>query len=275
MKQTALLSGYVFQWNMKKGGWAVYVFSILAGVITAVYRGYAGMAGETSPYRAKGFLPYELIIDQSMIPLFFGIGLLALLFLQFLQLRKYQKESKGIYTFLTLPMKGTQVANAFLLQSLAMVFLYYALWLMVIVVMYFPMMHWMVSLAAKQEFLMDDGSILTGIDATRHNGLFLAFLRSGFLDVVYSLNWKNLLLGLFLLFYLSVGVVSISMQRAVGLTGIFVCVMGLMIPLALYLQGNSAGEVRDTLFFGGFLLPVVGIWLIFRLQADFREPLAK
>ena len=73
MKQTALLSGYVFQWNMKKGGWAVYVFSILAGVITAVYRGYAGMAGETSPYRAKGFLPYELIIDQSMIPLFFGI----------------------------------------------------------------------------------------------------------------------------------------------------------------------------------------------------------
>ena len=275
MKQTALLSGYVFQWNMKKGGWAVYVFSILAGVITAVYRGYAGMAGETSPYRAKGFLPYELIIDQSMIPLFFGIGLLALLFLQFLQLRKYQKESKGIYTFLTLPMKGTQVANAFLLQSLAMVFLYYALWLMVIVVMYFPMMHWMVSLAAKQEFLMDDGTILTGIDATRHNGLFLAFLRSEFLDVVYSLNWKNLLLGLFLLFYLSVGVVSISMQRAVGLTGIFVCVMGLMIPLALYLQGNSAGEVRDTLFFGGFLLPVVGIWLIFRLQADFREPLAK
>lgn len=174
----------------EKGGWAVYVFSILAGVITAVYRGYAGMAGETSPYRAKGFLPYERIIDQSMIPLFFGIGLLALLFLQFLQLRKYQREGKGIYTFLTLPMKGTQVANAFLLQSLAMVFLYYALWLMVIVVMYFPMMHWMVSLAAKQEFLMDDGSILTGIDATRHNGLFLAFLRSEFLGIVYSLDWK-------------------------------------------------------------------------------------
>lgn len=275
MKQTALLSGYVFQWNMKKGGWAVYVFSILAGVISAIYRGYAGLAGETSADRAKGFLPYELIIDQSLIPIFFGIGLLALLLLQFLQLRQYRKEGKGIYTFLTLPMKGTQVADAFLLQSLAMVFLYYALWLVVIVVMYFPMMHWMVSLAAKQEFLMDDGSILTGIDATRHNGLFLAFLRSEFLDVVYSLNWKNLLLGLFLLFYLSVGVVSISMQRAVGLTGIFVCVMGLMIPLALYLQGNSAGEVRDTLFFGGFLLPIVGIWLIFRLQADFREPLAK
>lgn len=275
MKQTALLSGYVFQWNMKKGGWAVYVLSILVGVISAIYRGYTGLAGETSSYRAKGFLSYELIIDQSLIPIFFGIGLLALLLLQYMQLRQYRKEGKGIYTFLTLPMKGTQVADAFLLQSLAMVFLYYALWLVVIVVIYFPMMHWMVSLAAKQEFLMDDGTILTGIDATRHNGLFLAFLRSGFLDVVYSLNWKNLLLGLFLLFYLSVGVVSISMQRAIGLTGIFVCVMGLMIPLALYLQGNSAGEVRDTLFFGGFLLPVVGIWLIFRLQADFREPLAK
>lgn len=275
MKQTALLSGYVFQWNMKKGGWAVYVFSILAGVISAIYRGYAGMAGETSPYRAKGFLPYELIIDQSLVPVFFGIGLLALLLLQFLQLRKYQQEGKGIYTFLTLPMKGTQVANAFLLQSLAMVFLYYALWLMVIVVMYFPMMHWMVSLAAKQEFLMNDGSILTGIDATRHNGLFLAFLRSEFLGIVYSLDWKNLLCVLFLLFYAGVWIVSVSMQRAVGLTGIFVCLMGLMIPLALYLQGHGANEMKNMLLFGGFLFPVVGVWLIFRLQADLREPLGK
>lgn len=273
MKQTALLSGYVFQWNMKKGGWAVYVFSILAGVITAVYRGYAGMAGETSPYLAKGFLPYELIIDQSMIPLFFGIGLLALLFLQFLQLRKYQKESKGIYTFLTLPMKGTQVANAFLLQSLAMVFLYYALWLMVIVVMYFPMMHWMVSLAAKQEFLMNDGSILTGIDATRHNGLFLAFLRSEFLGIVYSLDWKNMLLGLLLLFYVGIWIVSFSMNMSPA--RVFDLIIGAVIMFSLYSQGRSSSEMRDILFFGGFLLPVVGVWLIFRLQADFREPLAK
>ena len=126
MKQTALLSGYVFQWNMKKGGWAVYVLSILAGVISAVYRGYAGMPGETSSFRAKGFLPYELIIDQSLIPIFFCVGLLALLLLQYMQLRQYRKEGKGIYTFLTLPMKGTQVADAFLFQALAMVFLYYA-----------------------------------------------------------------------------------------------------------------------------------------------------
>ena len=196
-------------------------------------------------------------------------------FLQFLQLRKYQKESKGIYTFLTLPMKGTQVANAFLLQSLAMVFLYYALWLMVIVVMYFPMMHWMVSLAAKQEFLMDDGTILTGIDATRHNGLFLAFLRSEFLGIVYSLDWKNMMCALFLLFFAGVWIVSVSMQRAIGLTGIFICAAGLMIPLALYLQGHSAGEMSNILLTGSILLLAVGVWLIFRLQADFREPLAK
>lgn len=156
--------------------------------------------GETSSFRAKGFLPYEIIIDQSLIPIFFCVGLLALLFLQYMRLRQYRKEGKGIYTFLTLPMKGTQVADAFLLQSLAMVFLYYALWLVVIVVMYFPMMHWMVSLAAKQEFLMDDGSILTGIDATRNNGLFLAFLRSEFLGTVYSLDWKAMLCVLCMLF---------------------------------------------------------------------------
>lgn len=273
MKQTALLSGYVFQWNMKKGGWAVYILSILAGVISAIYRGYAGLAGETSPYRAKGFLPYELIIDQSLIPIFFGIGLLALLLLQFLQLRQYRKEGKGIYTFLTLPMKGAQVANAFVLQALAMVFFYYALWLVVIVVMYFPMMHWMVSLAAKQEFLMDDGSILTGIDATRNNGLFLAFLRSEFLSIVYSLDWKVMLCMLFLLFYAGAWVVSFSIH--VEPMGIFNCVIGLIIIFSLYSQRQSISEAGTILLFCGVFLPVMAIWTIFRLQADFREPLAK
>lgn len=122
---------------------------------------------------------------------------------------------------------------------------------------------------------MDDGTILTGIDATRHNGLFLAFLRSEFLSIVYSLDWKNMMCALFLLFFAGVWIVSVSMQRAIGLTGIFICAAGLMIPLALYLQGHSAGEMSNILLTGSILLLAVGIWLIFRLQADFREPLAK
>lgn len=234
MKQTALLSGYVFQWNMKKGGWAVYVLSILAGVISAVYRGYAGMPGETSSFRAKGFLPYEIIIDQSLIPIFFCVGLLVLLFLQYMRLRQYRKEGKGIYTFLTLPMKGKQVADAFLFQALAMVFLYYALWLVVIVVMYFPMMHWMTSLAAKQEFLMDDGTILTGIDAARNNGLFLAFLRSDFLGIVYSLDWKMMLYVLCLLFFLAVCAVYLGLQKYSVITGGLIIAIGILEPLNLY-----------------------------------------
>lgn len=276
MRQTALLSGYVFQWNMKKGGWAVYVFSILAGVISAIYRGYAGMAGETSAYRAKGFLPYELIIDQSLIPIFFGIGLLALLLLQFLQLWQYRKEGKGIYTFLTLPMKGTQVANAFLLQSLAMVFLYYALWLVVIVVMYFPMMHWMVSLAAKQEFLMNDGSILTGIDATRHNGLFLAFLRSDFLGIVYSLDWKMLLCVLCMLCFLGVCVVYLGLQKYSFITGVLIVVLGITEPLLLYndlYRGRLQGDPMQ--YFWDLLILIVLISMILGMRKDFQEPVAR
>lgn len=276
MKQTALLSGYVFQWNMKKGGWAVYVLSILVGVISAIYRGYTGLAGETSSYRAKGFLSYELIIDQSLIPVFFGIGLLALLFLQFLQLRKYQKESKGIYTFLTLPMKGTQVANAFLLQSLAMVFLYYALWLMVIVVMYFPMMHWMVSLAAKQEFLMDDGTILTGIDATRHNGLFLAFLRSEFLGTVYSLDWKAMLCVLCMLCFLGVCVVYLGLQKYSFITGVLIVALGITEPLLLYkdlYRGRLQGDPMQ--YFWDLLILIILISMILGMRKDFQEPTAR
>lgn len=276
MKQTALLSGYVFQWNMKKGGWAVYVLSILVGVISAVYRGYAGMPGETSSFRAKGFLPYEIIIDQSLIPIFFCVGLLALLFLQYMRLRQYRKEGKGIYTFLTLPMKGKQVADAFLLQSLAMVFLYYALWLVVIVVMYFPMMHWMVSLAAKQEFLMDDGTILTGIDATRHNGLFLAFLRSEFLSIVYSLDWKAMLCVLCMLFFLAVCAVYLGLQKYSFITGVLIAALGIMEPLLLYndlYRGRLQGDPMQ--YFWDLLILIVLISMILGMRKDFQEPVAR
>lgn len=276
MKQTALLSGYVFQWNMKKGGWAVYVLSILAGVISAVYRGYAGMPGETSSFRAKGFLPYELIIDQSLIPVFFGIGLLALLLLQYMQLRQYRKEGKGIYTFLTLPMKGTQVADAFLLQSLAMVFLYYALWLVVIVVMYFPMMHWMVSLAAKQEFLMDDGTILTGIDAARNNGLFLAFLRSDFLGIVYSLDWKMMVYVLCLLFFLAVCAVYLGLQKYSVITGGLIIAIGILEPLNLYQDLYLARQRNDPeQYVWDLLILILLINMFSRMRKDFQEPSAR
>lgn len=276
MKQTALLSGYVFQWNMKKGGWAVYVLSILVGVISAIYRGYTGLAGETSSYRAKGFLPYELIIDQSLIPIFFCVGLLALLFLQYMRLRQYRKEGKGIYTFLTLPMKGKQVADAFLLQSLAMVFLYYALWLVVIVVMYFPMMHWMVSLAAKQEFLMDDGSILIGIDATRNNGLFLAFLRSEFLSIVYSLDWKAMLCVLCMLCFLGVCVVYLGLQKYSFITGVLIAALGIMEPLLLYkdlYRGRLQGDPMQ--YFWDLLILIILISMILGMRKDFQEPTAR
>lgn len=276
MKQTALLSGYVFQWNMKKGGWAVYVLSILAGVISAVYRGYAGMPGETSSFRAKGFLPYEIIIDQSLIPIFFCVGLLALLFLQYMRLRQYRKEGKGIYTFLTLPMKGTQVADAFLLQSLAMVFLYYALWLVVIVVMYFPMMHWMVSLAAKQEFLMDDGTILTGIDATRNNGLFLAFLRSDFLGIVYSLDWKMMVYVLCLLFFLAVCAVYLGLQKYSVITGGLIIAIGILEPLNLYQDLYLARQRNDPgQYVWDLLLLILLINMFSGMRKDFQEPTAR
>lgn len=276
MKQTALLSGYVFQWNMKKGGWAVYVLSILAGVISAVYRGYAGMPGETSSFRAKGFLPYEIIIDQSLIPIFFCVGLLALLFLQYMRLRQYRKEGKGIYTFLTLPMKGKQVADAFLFQALAMVFLYYALWLVVIVVMYFPMMHWMTSLAAKQEFLMDDGTILTGIDAARNNGLFLAFLRSNFLGIVYSLDWKMMVYVLCLLFFLAVCAVYLGLQKYSVITGGLIVAIGILEPLNLYQDLYLARQRNDPeQYVWDLLILILLINMFSRMRKDFQEPSAR
>ena len=168
------------------------------------------------------------------------------------------------------------MADAFLLQSLAMVFLYYALWLVVIVVMYFPMMHWMVSLAAKQEFLMDDGSILTGIDATRNNGLFLAFLRSEFLSIVYSLDWKAMLCVLCMLCFLGVCVVYLGLQKYSFITGVLIAALGIMEPLLLYkdlYRGRLQGDPMQ--YFWDLLILIILISMILGMRKDFQEPTAR
>lgn len=138
------------------------------------------------------------------------------------------------------------------------------------------MMHWMVSLAAKQEFLMDDGTILTGIDATRHNGLFLAFLRSEFLGTVYSLAWKAMLCVLCMLFFLAVCAVYLGLQKYSVITGGLIIAIGILEPLNLYQDLYLARQRNDPgQYVWDLLLLILLINMFSGMRKDFQEPSAR
>ena len=62
---------------------------------------------------------------------------------------------------------------------------------MFLVAAYFPLMSFYKMQAAKEIFVLTRDNIVTGLDASRTNGLFLAFHRSTFLDMVFpSSFWR-------------------------------------------------------------------------------------
>lgn len=142
-------------------------------------------------YYPKVFRSYDMVIDHSLLPILFALGLVLILIGIFVQIKGFSTNGKGIYTMLLLPMKRHEVYLAFVLSAAAAVALYYLLWLVLMVAAYFPLMVLYKMQAAKEIFVLTRDNIVTGLDASRTNGLFLAFHRSTFLDMVFpSSFWR-------------------------------------------------------------------------------------
>lgn len=116
MKNVLKLSNYLFSWIMKKGGKRILGGSIAFGGILLL------------------------------------AGLVVLFVMIFWQAKSFYINNKGIYTLLTLPMKREQVYFAFLLSGMAMILLYFMVWLILIVTVYFPVMASHMKVAAEEIF---------------------------------------------------------------------------------------------------------------------------
>ena len=63
--------------------------------------------------------------------------------------------------------------------------MYYLMWLILLVVAYFPIMAVYESKAAQEVFILAKDNIVTGLEISQNNGLFLAFQRSAFLRAFF------------------------------------------------------------------------------------------
>lgn len=179
MRNTLTLSNYIFGWYMKKfGTWILAISAVAAIVLLAVYpgsnSGYAHIAIE--------FRTYDLVVDRSGVFIVFIIGLLLVLQALFLQMNSFYTNGRGMYTLFTLPMKRRQVYAAFFLSAITVVLLYFAVWTVLMVVLYFPVTSMYANLARQAVLYVAPDVTLTGLDTSVTNGLYLALQRSAFLS---------------------------------------------------------------------------------------------
>ena len=191
MKNVWKLSNYLYGWLWQKWTKGVTFVSMILAVCVLFAAAVPTGSAKEYVYYSKAFRSYDMVIDHSFLPILFAVGLVLLLIGIFVQIRSFSTNGKGIYSLFLLPMKRHEVYFAFVLSAAAAVALYYLLWLVLMVAAYFPLMSFYEVKAAKEIFVLTRDNIVTGIDVSQTNGLFLAFHRSVFLDTVFpSSVWK-------------------------------------------------------------------------------------
>lgn len=186
MKNMWKLSNYFLAWMMKRGMaylfFVVYLFGGLGCLMANAFPRAAGAMDWNHP--AEAFRAYETLLGNS----FFVFGLILLFFEIFRHAKSYQTNGREIYTLLTLPMRREEIYFAFLLSGAALVALYFMGWLLLILVGYAPIMANHVKVAAQEIFYVSPELTVSGLDATRTNGLFLAFQRNTMLYTFFPTN---------------------------------------------------------------------------------------
>ena len=185
MKNVWKLSNYLFDWQWKKWNQKVMLVSGILAVFCLIAMAFPTGNPQSYEYYSKYFQSYDMAVDGSLLPVVFGLGLILILIGLFIQIKGFSTNAKGIYTLFLLPMKRKEVYLSFLLSAGAAIAVYYLMWLILLVAAYFPVMAVYESKAAQEVFILAKDNIVTGLEVSQNNGLFLAFQRSAFLRAFF------------------------------------------------------------------------------------------
>ena len=188
MKNTLKLSNYLFEWFFHKYERYIVGISLAFAMIMLLV---VNSLNNRDMYKhiAIEFRTYDLIVDYSGIGIVFFLGLTSLFVAIFIQINMFYTSGKGMYSIFTLPMKRQEVFFAFFLSATAGVLLYFAIWLAVMVILYFPVTAMYENAASKAILYISEEITLKNLDVSITNGLFLAFHRSLFLSACFPVSW--------------------------------------------------------------------------------------
>ena len=200
MKNALKLSNYLFGWFFHKNEKFLLGCSLVIGGILVFA---TGRFSRDTIYNhvAIEFRTYDLVVDYSGVGILFFLGLLTLFLLLFLQINAFYTNGKAMYTIFTLPMKKHEIFLSFFISASAAVALYFALWLIMMLLLYFPISSIYQKAASEAVLRLTEEVTLRDLDTSISNGLFLAFHRSIFLSSCFPVSWIQALTlsgGLFL-----------------------------------------------------------------------------
>ncbi len=188
MKNTLKLSNYLFGWLFHKSERFVIGFSLAMAIILLLFTGGFSQ-NRVYEHIAIEFRTFDMVIDYSGVGLVFFLGLLTLFAVIFIQINGFYTNGKGMYSILTLPMKRHEVFFAFFFSATAAVFLYFAVWLIVMAALYFPVTSMYEKEASQAVLRISENVTLKDLDTSITNGFFLAFQRSTFLSACFPVSW--------------------------------------------------------------------------------------
>jgi len=187
MKNTLKLSNYLFNWFFRKYERHILWITLTISVILILS---VGDLYSNNKYEHFGveFRTYDLVVDYSGVGFVFILGLIALLLLLFIQINGFYTNGKGMYSIYTLPMKRNEVFFAFFLSAATAVMLYFAAWLIAMVILYFPITGMYEKAASEAVLYISEEVTVSNLDVSITNGLFLAFQRSSFLSSCFPVS---------------------------------------------------------------------------------------
>lgn len=192
MKNTLKLSNYLFGWFFHKSERFVIGISLGMAVIMLLVTSRFSYE-KVYEHIAVEFRTFDMVIDYSGVGFVFFLGLLTLFATIFIQINGFYTNGKGMYSILTLPMKRHEVFFAFFFSAIAAVFLYFAVWLVAMAVLYFPVTSMYEKAASQAVLRISEKVTLKDLDITITNGFFLAFQRSTFLAACFPVSWIQVL----------------------------------------------------------------------------------
>lgn len=227
MKNTLKLSNYLFEWFYHKYerfilGFSLGIAIILLFVVSSLN------SGDLYEHYGIEFRTYDLVVDYSGVGIVFFLGLIILFASIFIQTNSFYTNGKGMYSIFTLPMKRGEVFFSFFLSATAAIFLYFAVWLILMVIFYFPITGMYEKAAAKAVLYISEEVTLKNLDVSINNGLFLAFNRSIFLSSGFPVSWIQALAlggGMFLSIT-AIVFAGLYNEYASARVGLFLVVLG-------------------------------------------------
>lgn len=214
----------------------------------------------------NAFMPYEILIKKSGVPIIFSITALIVYFIDINACEECYKKNKSIYTLMTLPIPRWNLYFAYVVAGVISLIVILAVQLLTIVMLYIPVMSVADTISKGVPVFIESSNTFINYGSKMNNGLFLAFIRSSFLSTIMPFNIRGwIILITFILIIVVIGNYLILVGRSKFSFGIFgyIAITNLCVNV-----NNMNNQYEVQYFIMCMTLAIICLWFWIRKSIE-------